>query len=220
MRLKLWFALPIAGIVLMCWAVSMLPGLSGTPNTSESVLLGSSKFNVTISDDELFVRVAAVYEGGIDHRYWVTEDSLRSAAPTFVGQPVLMGHEQKDPRSCIGVVIASEVRYDWQLETHYIEMILSIRDEYAMGRVKAGLFNKLSIGFEATSVACNICGGSMLTCSHENGIGYRTRFGQIFARGIINDFEGLEISFVNVPASRPARVLEWSNDVLELSKRN
>jgi hypothetical protein len=117
----------------------------------------------------------------------------------------------------VGVVIKADIRYDEERELHYLETIFKILDANAMQRIKNGLFNSLSISFELVKVTCTLDGTDMNTCKHDPGYRYSKNGRYVFARGIVWGMFGREISFVNVPASKPARVLEWSHRLLELS---
>lgn len=168
----------------------------------------------------LYVRVAAVYEGVIDDRYYMTEEALRTSASSFIGKPVLLGHNWINPQVCIGTTIASDIRYDADHNAHYIEMILAINDEDAIMRIKKGLYSRLSIGFVVNTIKCSIDGKDMKLCPHIVGKLYQIDDKVLLARGIVYNFDGVELSFVNVPASPMARVLDWSYSHLELSERN
>ena len=168
----------------------------------------------------LYVRAAAVYEGAIDERYSITEEALSAAARSFVGKPVLLGHDWINPQVCVGVITDSDVRYDSDLGTHYIEMVLVISDKDAIARIKKGLYHRLSIGFVISAIKCSIDGQDMRFCQHNVGMWYQVGGRLLLARGIVYNFNGLELSFVNVPASPMARVLDWSYAHLELSERN
>lgn len=165
----------------------------------------------------LYVRAGAVYDGKIDQRFSLDKDVMKEAAASFVGCPVLMGHEWADPNAAIGIIKASALRYDPVLKQYYIEMILEIKSDMAIEKIKLGLFNKLSIGFVVDKMICPLDGKDMRFCKHNPGQYYEEGGVYRLARGIIKSFLGKELSFINVPASPPARVLEWSYRPLELS---
>lgn len=176
-------------------------------------------YNVTtqIDSEVLFVKMAGVYQGEADVRFYFTRASL-SAASTFVGDPVLMGHDWVNPSAAVGVVTQADVKFDEKNKTYYIEMICEIKDPYAIQQIKKGLFNKLSIGFSIDSMICSLDYKDMTQCPHQNGHYYNMNGIQVIARGIVVKMTGQEISFVNVPASPNARVLEWSLTPFPTSK--
>lgn len=174
-------------------------------------------YNITQTADVLFVKVAGVYQGNADMRFYFTKASL-SSAQTFVGDPVLMGHDWVNPRAAVGVVTSATVEFDKENKSYYIQMIFEIRDPYAIQQIQKGLFNKLSIGFNIDSMICSLDQKDMTQCPHQNGHSYDVNGVQVIARGIVMKMTGQEISFVNVPASPNARVLEWSRTPFSTSK--
>lgn len=173
---------------------------------------------VTIASDTLFVRAAAIYTGNVDSRYVVTYESLVDAASSFVGCPVLMGHDWKDPNAAVGIIKEAMIKYDIKLNKYYLEMILEIKSAYAVNMIKKGLFSKLSIGFISERTLCPLDGKNMLFCEHTPGRYYKEGDVWRLARGIVKKFVGKEVSFINVPASEPARVLEWSHKPLTVNE--
>jgi hypothetical protein len=165
----------------------------------------------------LYVRAGAVYEGKMDNRFLFEKDAMKEDAASFVGCPVLMGHDWVNPNATIGVISASSLRYDKESKQFYIEMILEIKSEEAIEKIKQGLFKKISIGFTTDKIICPLDGKDMKFCKHSPGQYYEEGGIYRLARGIVKRFTGKELSFINVPASPPARVLEWSYEPLELS---
>lgn len=173
---------------------------------------GTVWFNCTSNDSDsvLYVRAAAVYEGEADNRFFFTKTCLAGAS-SFVGDPVLMGHNWVDPNAAVGVIVNAQLKYDSSLKSHYIEMVFKITDNYAVHKIKQGLFNKLSIGFTINRMVCSICSNDMKHCAHSPGQYYKVGCTNVLARGLVINMIGQEVSFVNVPASANARVLEWSH---------
>ncbi len=166
------------------------------------------------------MRAAIVYEGSIDVRYWVTDEAIHGAALSFIGDPVLLAHNKSDPYQRVGTIIDTAPRYDELLEYWFIEAILEIKDTRTINRIQQGLFNSLSISFRPIRVTCNADGKDMHKCVHAPGQAHWEKGQYIRPRGILHSFTGLEVSFINVPASEHARILEWSPSPLELSARN
>jgi hypothetical protein len=164
--------------------------------------------------NKLYVKIAAVYEGKIDTRFWITKNSLENAK-TFIGDALIINHDQKDIMSAVGKIIDADIRYDKSLKLYYIEVIAEVTDPLAIDKIQKALFNKVSIGFMPILVQCSLCSYDMLHCEHDPGHYYNGTL----ARGVVWQLEGLELSFVNIPASEHARTLEWSHSKLELSNK-
>jgi len=173
-------------------------------------------FNTDMSGT-LYVRAAAVYEGNADQRFYFTKAALMNNS-SFIGDPVLMGHDWINPNAAVGIITHTALRYDSELKSHYIEMVFEIKDGYAAHKIKQGLFNKLSIGFSIDKMVCSIDGKDMRNCEHDSGHYYNVNNNIMLARGIVIRITGQEVSFVNVPASANARILEWSNKPFTTSK--
>lgn len=202
----LWLPALVVGLIVMSCVV--LPSvIAPRPHHNYAVTAGPT----------LYVRAGAVYDGKVDNRFLLDKDVMKEAAESFVGCPVLMGHDWRDPNAAVGIIRSSALRYDPKLKQFYIEMILEIKDEVAIEKIKRGLFNKLSIGFVVEKMICPLDGKDMKFCKHAAGNYYEEGGVYRLARGIIKQFIGKELSFINVPASPPARVLEWSHKPLELS---
>jgi hypothetical protein len=175
---------------------------------------------LTVEYDVLYARAAIVYEGDIDQRFYMTRIALIKSAPTFIGKPVLMGHEWADPYACVGEIISVSVAFDDELNRYYIEAIFIIRDREAIIRTTKGLFKRLSIGSEFIDIRCSIDSKDMLTCGHVPGQHELVNGKTVTAIGVIYQLSGLETSFVNVPASVPSRILELSYSPFEISVSN
>ena len=201
----LWLPTAVIGLVIM--ACIVVPSLV-SPSHNRSIENQSPV---------LYVRAGAVYDGKVDQRFLLDKDVMKDAAESFVDCPVLMGHDWSNPNAAIGIIRASALRYDSELKQYYIEMILEIKSEAAIAKIKQGLFKKLSIGFVIDKMICPLDGKDMRFCKHMPGAYYEEGGVYRLARGVVKKFTGKELSFTNVPASPPARVLEWSHKPLELS---
>lgn len=208
----------VASLLRNLWLPAVVVGLIFMACLTVPPLMEATKPNVVeTSGPTLYVRAGAVYDGKIDQRFLLDKDVMREAAESFVGCPVLMAHDWVDPNAAVGVIKAAALRYDPKLKQHYIEMVLEIKDEVAIEKIKRGLFNKFSIGFTIEKMICPLDGKDMRFCKHAPGHYYEENGVFRLARGVIKKFTGTELSFINVPASPPARVLEWSHKPLGLS---
>ena len=137
-----------------------------------------------------YIRVAMIYEGTANG--WVLKkEMLDKYDYTFVGRSMVKGHEIKDPDKVVGRIIAADLRYDKKLKKHYIEGIVKVLSEETIKKIKLGLYYHVSI-----------------------------RWAVLDRRGNeVKKMEGVEVSIVGAAASRHARILEMSQEKLELSKR-
>ncbi len=163
----------------------------------------------TLPEDVMYCRFAATYSETVRGEI-ITRGALELFGPTFIKRPVLIGHAWDDPFLCVGTIQHTEVKYDEDLELYYLEMLVEIRDDVAQDRIRKGLFHYLSIGFRKVSSICSIDGQER--CTHIPGEEYTDylTFEKETAYRLVTEILGMEVSFVNVPASRWSRVLEWS----------
>lgn len=171
------------------------------------------------NDGTLWIRGAAVYDGEVN-TFIMTKEAMESGAISFIGKPILLGHEWGDPHACVGTIVDAALRHDPVLNRDYIEFIAIVNDVDAEARIRKEFFKRLSIGFEIQEVVCSLDNHDMRFCGHSPGSWYMFPEGFKQALGVIKKLSGYEISFVNVPASAPARVFEWSDYHLELSISN
>jgi len=182
--------------------------------------LDSNKIDEIIEENEdaLFLRVNAMHEG-IWNFTALSKDELEKAAHTFVGRLVIEGHKWDDPDKSLGEVLKSVVRFDPEHQRYYLELIVTVTKPKAIKEVKAGRYKFVSIG--ATMKArCNICGLTVNEgCHHIRGMEYDTEeHGRVICIKTATEIMFEELSFINVPAARWARVLEKidKNQVREL----
>lgn len=166
---------------------------------------------------EHYARIAAVYEGDIDWRFYVTPQMLESMAPQMPGKPMLLGHEWGDPNVCVGRIVEAAVKQD--KFGHYLEVIVLINNDDSVDKIRRMAYHSVSIGFIKIKSLCMIDGKE--DCSHQPGHEYTisgpTGPHKVIARFILQEVMMCEVSFVNVPASAHARVLELSNHRLSCS---
>lgn|SRR3990167_2822175 len=169
------------------------------------------------TEDVLWVRAAMIYEGMDVNDSIIELPALMEAAESFVGKPVLKGHDWRDPDACIGVITAVGVRENKKVGNYYLQAIFEIRDAQAISKIRRGLYRLLSIGFMVTGEECSVDRVSMLRCGHRRGMWRFDENGKlIIYQMIITEFRGLECSFINVPACSEAMVQDFSGDPLRL----
>lgn len=166
---------------------------------------------------EHYARIAAVYEGDIDIRFFVTKAFLRLLAPGFVNKPMLLGHEHADPNMCVGRIVESGIGHD--AFGDYIEIIVKINNDQTVDLIKRNAYYSVSIGFMTLKQLCLIDAKYTDECGHQPGTVVRVNGKYQFVRTIPVDATALEVSFVNVPASPHARVLELADHPLHCSNR-
>lgn len=84
---------------------------------------------------------------------------LKEAAHTFVGKPVFVNHENFDPETARGVVVAA--RYVENGRDKYIETVMEIdakRFPLLAGEISTGGLDSVSMGAEAGFTVCSACG--------------------------------------------------------------
>lgn len=203
---KLWANILLALLLATC-AFAALTHFK--PPTSDQIRIS----------DRLYVRIAAVYAGNIDSRFVLSHEVLETCGPTFLDKPILMGHDWKDPQVCIGRITSVGIRFDKELKVHYLEIVAYIDGRDAIDRVTRGLFYSVSIGMSDIKATCLLDGIDILIDQrHETGRHYNVEGKAMPARAVLQKFAGREVSFVNVPGSPNARVLEWSHSPLKLSE--
>jgi len=179
----------------------------------------------------LYLRIAAVYAGKIPKGYDLPESLLRKYGHTFEGRMMLLGHDWGDPLKAVGVIQETKVKDDEEHRKAYLEMLVKITDPDAIQRIQRGTFKFVSVGFTSRRMVCSIDGNE--NCFfHRPGQRYEverkmkvpvlfplpplvanmTTKEICFFQPI--EMIGQELSFVNVPAVRWARVLEVSKEPL------
>jgi len=165
----------------------------------------------------LYARVAMFYTGKDLRGLKLTKEMLENNQHTFHNRPLLKGHEWNDPMACVGRITDTAVRYDKKLKDWYLEGSVIVAEDDAIMRVQRGLFYYLSIGFTIHEYKCSVNGD--INCKrHPRGGNVITADGLKPVIWELTKIEGQEVSFVNVPASRNARVLSFSLSPLAKKK--
>ena len=162
---------------------------------------------------EYYARIAAIYEGNVDWRFYVTSKILEQMAPQFIGKPMLLGHNWANPDMCVGRVVDAAVKQD--RFGKYVEVIVKINSDEAAEFLKRNRYHSVSIGFETLKEICLIDGTE--DCSHQAGHRYKVGDKYHVARKVLVEVRIHEVSFVNVPASPNARVLELADHRIRCS---
>lgn len=173
---------------------------------------------VVVAHPVLYVRLAAVYDGDLNASTaaFIRKDVLEAGAPSFVNVPVLLAHEHIDLDKCIGRTIAARLAYDTTRKQYYIEIDAKIVDPAAISKIKDGLYYSISVGFHIDNAVCSIDNLFPKECPHKPGEYYKVNGQWVIARIIPSKITGLEVSFVNVPGSAGARILDMSSDAQSL----
>lgn len=160
------------------------------------------------NSDALYLRINAMHEGTWNFTE-ISREELEKAAHTFKGRMVIEGHKWDDPERSLGEVLKASVKFDPELQKYYLEVIAKITKPRGINEVKAGRYKFVSIG--ATMKArCNLCGRTVSEgCQHIRGVEYYSEeHGSMLCIKIASEIMFEELSFINVPAARWARVLE------------
>jgi hypothetical protein len=170
-------------------------------------LVGKADSAIVETETKHYVRIAAVYEGDIDMRFYITPKMLESMAPQMVGKPMLLGHDWANPNVCVGRIVESAVKQD--KFGHYLEVIVLLNNNESADMIRRQAYGAVSIGFMRKKSTCIIDGKD--ECEHEPGHKYKVGETYMHARFVLKEVEMYEVSFINVPASEHARVLEFAN---------
>lgn len=168
---------------------------------------------VEVTKPHYYARIAAVYEGDIDWRFYVTPQMLESMAPQMIDKPMLLGHDWADPNVCVGRIVDAAVKQDKY--GHYLEIIVLLNNEETADNIARRVYSSVSIGFMRVKAICSIDGKT--ECDHEPGHRYKVHDTYVIARFILQEVKMCEVSFINVPASEHARVLELAGHPLRSS---
>lgn len=163
--------------------------------------------------DVYIAKIAAVYDGNLDGSKGavVTKEVLEAAAPSFVNVPILLNHEHADVDKCIGRTTAAKVAFDTVRKQYYLEVTARIVDPQAVIKIKNGLYYAVSVSFSIDDATCSIDNLDIRgECPHIFGRPYKVNNKWVVARAVLKHITGLEISFVNVPGSAGARILNFS----------
>ncbi len=224
---------PKAALTLVLCAVMMVSG--GLSSSSQQLGVTEKESHYTIKP--IYVRVAAIYTGVVNGQWAVTTELLKKYGHTYVGRKMLLGHEWGDPMAAVGTIVAAKVKHNPRHKKDYLEVIVRIDDPIAISKIKRKLFHFVSIGFTYSRAVNSIDGqkwkagdiwnytpGRIYTVTKvvymPVGLFQWARVNvntEVRAVAIIEDMQGQEISFVNVPASRYARVLEYSKKKLAIN---
>ncbi len=159
-------------------------------------------------------KIAAVYDGNLDGSKgaFVTKEVLEAAAPSFINVPILLNHNHMDVDKCIGRTTSAKVAYDTTRKQWYIEVTARIVDPGAVLKIKNGMYYAVSVSFSIEDATCSIDNLDLRECPHNMGGSYKVNGKWVVARAMLKKISGLEISFVNVPGSAGARILNFSPD--------
>jgi hypothetical protein len=172
-------------------------------------------FEIPNKDGMLYVRVRAI-ASKINNNYDAFErEELRKAYKTFIGKPVFIEHQNKNPEHARGIVIDAAFHDDQPYA--WIELLLEIDAEayplLAEG-LRKGRINKVSMGTNVEYSVCSVCGNVARSekeyCYHIRNKGriFKNAKGEdVLAYEINRGLNFFEISFVVSPAEEWADVL-------------
>jgi hypothetical protein len=160
----------------------------------------------------LYVRLAAVYDGDFNGSMGATvsKEVLEAAAQSFANVPILLSHEHHDLEACVGRTVSAKLAYDQIRKQYYLEVIAKITSPAAITKIKNGLYHSVSVSFVVDDAICSIDNLNIRDCPHSMGKPYKVNGKWEVARAMLKHVTGLEISFVNIPGSAGARILNSS----------
>lgn len=125
--------------------------------------------------------------------------TLRAGARSFVGQVVLLDHDQRSQQARIGTIVKSVADKDAEGNVTFV-MTLSIVKQHAIESVLDGTIDRFSIGwFPTGTIACSVheqplFGPGCCTCWPGDTVNGKK------VEAVFTSWEGVEVSAVNVPA--------------------
>ncbi len=127
---------------------------------------------------------------------------LRKFARSFRGMPFLRDHQQGNSLAVGGRILRSELT-DAADGGKWIEQDVRLSAPWAVEHALLGLGTQFSIGWNPTgSIHCSICKADWRDCNHWPGRSYEVDGADapVVAEAIFQEAEGIETSFVPVPA--------------------
>lgn len=157
--------------------------------------------------DRIVTVVEGIHTGLTRNNTFYPPESLEKSTESWTreyGKPVIKNHDTWEEPT--GRVIAANYKQSQVAPgKSTIELELEITDKDTIQKVLDGRYQTLSIGGSTRSVVCSVCGKDLVKeyCGHMKGRTYEGKQ----AYWIIGEMEFDEISWVNVPADRHAKVI-------------
>lgn len=186
----------------------------GSTSLSENVIK-TFKEAKSSNKDKLLVTIAGIHEGITRNYTEYTYDALEKSIKSWTSPynvPTLVNHSQYDVNSVIGRVV------NVQMGKHNGKNVLlftsEITDEEAAEKIADGRYYSVSVGSRIRSATCSICGADVTKtwCDHHRGSYYLEddtdpKSKKKLCRWVMQGIEGLEISYVAVPADKNAMTI-------------
>lgn len=172
-------------------------------------------FQIPEKEGMVYARVRAIASKINNNLDAFEREELERAWPTFIGRPVFVEHNNKNPEHARGLII--DAAYHDDHPDSWIELLLEV-DAQAYPLLAEGLrkgrINKVSMGTNVKTSVCSVCGNEATNekqfCEHirNKGRTYRNAQGmETLAYEINRGLDFFEISFVISPAEEWADVL-------------
>jgi hypothetical protein len=176
-----------------------------------------------VSKKRLVVQIAAIHEGITKNYTEYPIEELEASIPTWTApynKPVVTNHGKAEGIFGRGYPVEDilgrimKVTSDEHAGTKCLIFTCSITDKDAIVKIGDGRYATVSIGAKVKSAVCSICDNDWAKgkyCEHERGSYYlldeENPESAKRCTWIIGGLEGIEISFVTVPADSNAMVL-------------
>lgn len=177
--------------------------------TSTKVSLQESAKTEAGLPGKITTLVEAIHSGLTRNYTFYPSDNLERSVESWTrpyNKPVIKNHNiYEEPLG--RVKSAAFKQSNISPDKHTIELELEITDAETIRKVMDGRYQTLSIGGNASSATCSVCGKDLVKegyCGHQKGRTYEGKQ----AYWIIGEMDFDEISWVNVPADRSAQVVQ------------
>ena len=172
--------------------------------------------------EKIVVQIAGIHEGVTRNYTEYPWEELKESIPTWTtpyNRPLIVNHNDYDVDKAIGRILkVSETKHD---EKNALLFTASVADIDAVEKVADGRYFSVSIGTKVKSAECSICGNDWVSgewCEHRRGKYYaideddpKSEIKQ--CTWIIGGIEGLELSYVSVPADEHAHTISLSENL-------
>lgn len=186
------------------------------PDTKSQLIDFKESFDYR-ENNKLIVEVAAIHAGLTSNYNMYPEYALKASLDSWVSpypKPIILNHDQYS--ESIGRVMAAKMDNE-EDGTPFVRLQIAVLDPIAIEKVLDQRYLTGSVGGQATSAACSICGvdwakeesrGEM-PCRHRRGKIYEGKLAYLEVR----ELSFKEYSFVNMPADQNSGIRAITKDI-------
>lgn len=170
-------------------------------------------------EDKLIVQIAGIHEGVTRNYTEYPWEELKASMDSWTNpynRPLIVNHDDYNVDTTIGRIQGvSETNHNG---LNALLFTASVTDAVAMEKIADGRYFTVSIGAKVRSAECSICGADKVKwemCDHKRGKYYLQdeddeSSEKVQCTWLIGGIEGLELSYVSVPADPNAMTLSAS----------